>query len=113
MNDDRALAICADLANTQKHGGLDPVHRPRSGEKPVLSPVKYSAGTANGGIRSIVFAEGGIVEAHFDPEKGVRVGPATGHVVDALIPLQLVEQRGGGFVGRRVRALASAFLEVL
>jgi len=69
VNSDRALAICSDLANSQKHGGLDPSHKPRSGENPVLSPVKYSASSANGGIRSITFGPDGLVVPEFDPEK--------------------------------------------
>lgn len=58
VNSDRALAICPDLANSQKHGGLDGKFEPRSGEDPVLSLVTYQAGSADGGIRSVCFAEG-------------------------------------------------------
>lgn len=69
VNGERPLAICADLANSQKHGGLDPRYKPRSGENPVLSPVTYHANSEKGAIRSIAFAEGGLVVPVLDPEK--------------------------------------------
>lgn len=69
VNNDPALRICADLANSQKHGGLDPSDKPRSGQNPAISPVKYSASSANGGIRSIAFGSDGLVVPEFDPEK--------------------------------------------
>lgn len=97
VNNDRALAICADLANGQKHGGLDPSHRPRSGEDPALAPVKYTANSSDGGIRSIAFAAGGVVAAVFDPEKTeitMEVTNGAGVVVgDALELLEYAVSR--------------------
>lgn len=39
VNSDQDLCICADIANSLKHGGLD--HDPRSGEFPQLGVLKY------------------------------------------------------------------------
>lgn len=39
INSDKDLCICADLANSLKHGGLD--RKPRSGESPKLAALKY------------------------------------------------------------------------
>lgn len=43
VNSDPHLCICADLANSLKHGGLDPNPRfkPRSGKSPRLGALKY------------------------------------------------------------------------
>ena len=45
VNLDPHLCICADLANSLKHGGLDlnPRFKPRSGKSPRLGTLKYQA----------------------------------------------------------------------
>ena len=40
INSDLSLCLCADIANSLKHGGLD--RTTRSGKKPKLGPVRYT-----------------------------------------------------------------------
>jgi hypothetical protein len=41
INSDPYLCICADLANSLKHGGLDQKFKPRSGKSPKLGALNY------------------------------------------------------------------------
>lgn len=41
VNADPYLCICADLANSLKHGGLDSKFKPRSNKNPKLGKLKY------------------------------------------------------------------------
>lgn len=41
VNADPYLCICADLANSLKHGGLDPKFKPRSNKNPKLGKLSY------------------------------------------------------------------------
>ena len=41
VNADPYLCICADSANSLKHGGLDPKFKPRSNKGPKLGKLKY------------------------------------------------------------------------
>ena len=43
MNSDFNLCICADIANSLKHGGIDPKRRPRSGKNIKLYNLEYVA----------------------------------------------------------------------
>src|SRR2546427_10930785 len=67
INTDPDVAICADLANSQKHGGLD--RKPRSAQNPTLATVTYRASTENAGIQRITVGPDGLVIPEFDPEK--------------------------------------------
>jgi len=42
ITSDSKLCICADIANSLKHGGLDKKHKPWSEKNPKLSNLKYS-----------------------------------------------------------------------
>lgn len=41
VNADPYLCVCADIANSLKHGGLDPKFTPRSNKNPKLGKLKY------------------------------------------------------------------------
>jgi len=51
INSDLSLCLCADIANSLKHGGLD--RKTRTGKKPKLGPVTYSFG--KDAMESLVF----------------------------------------------------------
>lgn len=56
INANAGLAILADLANSEKHDGLDPERRPRSGHEPRVTKVSGSSLPA-GGWKAVVVIE--------------------------------------------------------
>jgi hypothetical protein len=67
VNQNIYLAVCADLANGLKHGGLDKTRKPRSPMCPKLGEVSFTFPQA--AIGSLVFGDHHVAINVSDPEK--------------------------------------------
>ena len=67
VNHDPYLCICADIANSLKHGGLDKKYKSRSGKEPKLGKLKHEAPQAS--ISTICFTENSVHLHISDPSK--------------------------------------------
>lgn len=63
VNVDPYLCICADIANSAKHGGLD--RKPRSNKEPVLGSVKYTI--PQSGIEKLTIGQDSVFTDIYDP----------------------------------------------